>query len=50
MQDVLRQKYPYICFVMTMYQALRNDGTSVSTFMCTQKLGPEDVHVSLIVV
>ena len=23
------------------------DGTSVSTFLCTRKLGPEEVHVSV---
>ena len=26
------------------------DGTSVSTFLCTRKLGPEEVSVSLIAV
>ena len=48
-QDILRKTYPYICFVMTMYQALLM-GTSVSTFLCTRKLWPEEVSVSLIAV
>ena len=48
-KDILRKTYPYICFVMTMYQALLM-GTSVSTFLCTRKLGPEEVSVSLIAV
>ena len=42
-QDILRKKYPYNCFVMTMHQSLHADGTSVSTFLCTRKLGPEEV-------
>ena len=35
---------------MTMYQSLHADGTSVSTFLCTRKLWPEEVSVSLIAV
>ena len=33
---------------MTMYQALLMAGTSVSTFLCTRKLGPEEVSINLI--
>ena len=43
----IEKKYPYSCVVMTMYQALLM-GTSVSTFLCTRKLGPEEVSVNLI--
>ena len=35
---------------MTMYQSLHADGTSVSTFLCTRKLGAEEVSVSQIAV
>ena len=49
-QDILRKKYPYNCFVMTMYQSLHADGTSISTFLCTRKLGLEEVSLSLIAV
>ena len=30
------------------YVSIIADGTSVSTFLCTRKLGPEEVSVSLI--
>ena len=35
---------------MTMYKSLHAGGTRVSTFLCTRKLGPEEVSVSLIAV
>ena len=41
---MLRKKYPYNCFCDD-YVSIVADGTSVSTFLCTRKLGPEDVHV-----
>ena len=43
-KDILRKKYPYNCFMMTMYQTLLRD--SVSTFLCTRNLGPEEVSVN----
>ena len=39
-QDIM---YPYNCFAMTIYQSF---GTSVSTFLYTQKQGPKEVGVT----
>ena len=45
---ILRKKYPYNCFGMTVYIVISiiADGTSVSTFLRTRKLGPEEVIVT----
>ena len=45
-QDILRKKYPYNCFMMTIYQSLLS--ASVSTFLCTRNLGPEEVSVTAV--
>ena len=44
----VEKKYPYNCFVMNVL--IIANGTSVSAFLYTRKLGPEDVHVSVTVV
>ena len=42
----LRKKYPYHCFAMAVYQLLLM--ALVSTFLCTWKLGPEEVIVTAV--
>ena len=49
-QDILRKKYPYNCFVMTLYQSLLMALVSLPFCVYTRKLGPEEVSVSLIAV
>ena len=48
-QDILRKKVS-LYLLCDDYVSSIADGTSVSTFLCTQKLGPEEVSVSLIAV
>ena len=35
--------YPYNYFVITMYESMLMALVSLSTFLCTQKLGPKEV-------
>ena len=38
----IEKKYPYNCFMMTLYQSLLS--ASVSSFLCTRNLRPEEIH------
>ena len=49
-QDLLRKTYPHDCFAMTQYVLITVDCTGVSTFLCTQKLRPEEVSVTAVYV
>ena len=49
-KQVYIEKKTSLYFLCDDYVLSIADGTSVSTFLCTRKLGPEEVSVSLIAV
>ena len=44
------KKKVFILLLCDDYVSIITDGTSVSTFLCTRKLGPEEVNVTVIAV